>query len=206
MLSSEINTKLFNCEDVIKDNEDIIKIYPSMETDCQTKIARFKRYLGDHDGSIKAYKRILELQPDDNVTICNMALSYNLMNKYDETIKILSTIKGSEHFPQEYYQYAIAYYHLNKLDSAKDNIDKYLLTDKGMNDQLGYKDAALIYSGLSNKIKGCEYISKANQLLTANRIEAKVNSQPESFKACWIYTNSLKEIEEIKSLKSKLCN
>jgi len=206
MLSSEINTKLFNCEDVIKDNEDIIKVYPSMEKDCLTKIARFKRYLGDHDGSIKAYKRILQLKPEENVTICNLALSYNLLNKYDETIKILKTIKGSEHFPQEYYQYAIAYYHLNKLDSAKKNIDKYLLTDKGMNDQLGYKDASLIYSGLRNKIRGCEYISKANELLISNKIEAKLNTQPESFKACWIYKNSLKEIEEIKSLKSKLCN
>jgi tetratricopeptide (TPR) repeat protein len=206
MLSSEINTKLFNCDDVIKDNEDIIKIYPSMETDCQTKIARFKRYLGDHDGSIIAYKRILQLQPNDNVTICNMALSYNLLNKYDETIKILKTIKGSEHFPQEYYQYAIAYYHLHKLDSAKDNIDKYLLTDKGMKDQLGYKDAALIYSTNDNKTKGCEYITKANELLISNKIEAKLNTQPENFKACWIYKNSLKEIEEIKSLKSKLCN
>ena len=206
MLSSEINTKLFNCEDVIKDNEDIIKVYPSMETDCQTKIARFKRYLGDHDGSIKAYKRILQIQPNDNVTICNLALSYNLLGKYDETIKILKIINNSDHFAQEYYQYAIAYYHLNKLDSAKDYIDKYLLTDKGMNDQLGYKDAALIYSALNNKTKGCDYITKANELLISNKIEPKLNTQPESFKACWIYKNSLKEIKEIKSLKSKLCN
>lgn len=206
MLSSEINTKLFNCEDVMKDNEDIIKVYPLMETDCQTKIARFKRYLGDHDGSIKAYKRIIQLKPDDNVTICNLALSYNLLGKYDETIKILKTIQGAEHFPQEYYQYAIAYYHLNKFDSAKDYIDKYLLTEKGSNDQLGYKDAALIYSRLNNKAKSCELITKANELLISNKIESKLNTQPESFKECWIYKNSLKEIEEIQSLKSKLCN
>ena len=206
MLSSEINTKLFNCVEVIKDNEDIIKIYPVMEPSCQSKIARFKRYLGDHAGSINAYKRILQLQPDDSVTICNLALSYNLLNKYDEAIKTLKTIHGSDHFPQEFYQYAIAFYHLNKLDSAKDFIDKYLLSDKGLNDQLGYKDAALIYSGLGNKIKGCEYILKANQLLISNRIEEKINTQPDSFKVCWIYKNSLKEIEEIKSLKSKLCN
>jgi len=205
MTSAEMNMKAFNCEGAITDNEEIIQLVPSTEIDCQTQIARFKKYLGDFDGAITAYKRILQLDPKDHLTFNNMASAYNSAGKYQDAISVLNSNPNTERLPSEYYLFAIAYFNLNKLDSAKLNIDKYLTTDNSAKDFLAFKVAAQIYSALSDKKKSCEYITKANDIITMTKPEEQISKQSAKVQGYHFIKESLKQIDLTKNLKSQLC-
>lgn len=206
MTSAELNMKAFNCEAAIKDNEELIKLLPDNEIDCQIHIAELKKYIGDFEGALAAYKRILQLNSSDEITYNNMASVYNSADKYQDAIKILNANPNTKNSSLGYYNYAIAYFNLNKLDSAKQAIDKYLLTEDAKSDFAAYKYAAQIYSALSDKKKSCGLITKATNILTTNDTEEQINRQPQKIKEYYFIKNALKEIDETKKLKAQFCD
>jgi tetratricopeptide (TPR) repeat protein len=206
MTSAELNMKAFNCEAAIRDNEELIKLLPDNEIDCQTHIAEFKKYIGDFEGALAAYKRILQINSSEEILYNNMASAYNSAGKYQDAIKILKVNPNTKISSLEYYNYAIAYFNLNKLDSAKQAMDKYLSTEDAENDFEAYKYAAQIYSALNDKKKSCELITKATNILTTNGTEEQINKQPQKIKDYYFIKNALKEIDETKKLKAQFCD
>ncbi len=205
MLSTEISTKTFDCESAIRDNEEIIKLVPIAEIGCQTQIAQFKKYLGDFDGAVKAYKRILELDPTNDITINNMSSALISSGKFQEAINILNSNFNAERNSFEYFHYAVAYFNMNKLDSAKLSIDKYLKTDNATADFEAYKIAAKIYSSLGDKNNSCDYITKANEIIDTIKTEEKISKQSKKVQDYYFVRETLKQIDETRKLKTQLC-
>lgn len=205
MTSGEMNMKVNNCEAAIVDLEEIIQLVPSTEIDCQTHIARFKKYLGDFDGALTAYKRILKLDPKEELTFNNMASAYVHAGKYQDAVNVLNSNPNTERLSSEFYHYAIAYFNLNKLDSAKLNIDIYLKTERAEQDYYAYKVAAQIYSALSNNEKSCEYITKANDIIKSTKPNEEISKMSTKVQGYYFIKEQLKQIEETKNLHSQLC-
>lgn len=205
MASTELNMKTFNVENVIKDNQEIISFDPEYELDCQNKIATYKKYLGDYEGAIISHKRVLELDPKDEISFNNMSSVYNLLGKFDDAIRILNSNPSKEHRSLEFYNYAFAFYNLNKLDSAKQYIDKYLQFDDAKKDFLGYKLASEIYSGLSDRKSSCIFITKANDIIKETNPKNQISLQSQRIQEYAIIKESLKDINETIKLKDLFC-
>jgi len=205
MMSGELNIKALNCEDAIRDAEEIMQLSPDLETDCLSQIALFKKYLGDFEGAIIAYKRILILNPTDHIIYNNIASTYNEAGNFVEAIETLNSNPSSERLHTEYYHYSFAYLNLNKLDSARHYIEKYLAADDEKNFSLAYTTGAKIYFALGYKKKSCEYITKANEIIINFRYFEQLNEKSAKVQNYYFVKKSLNEIKETEELKSKLC-
>lgn len=203
LTSAELNGRLYNCEDAIKDNEEIIKLSPSSEADAQTYIGQFKRIMGDFDGAIAAYSRVLKLDKKNTSVYNNMANVYNNAGRYRDAIGILNS--NPNHLAIEYYQYAVAYFNLNKPDSAKLSINKYLIDSESLNDFNANKLAAQICDRLGFKKLSCEFITTAIDIIVEAKAEERIEQAPAKTKGYYYFKEMLKDINNAKELKTKLC-
>ncbi len=205
MLSVELNNANDHFVAAIKDCEELIKLKPETEVDCQQIIGRQKQYLGDFDGAVAAFKRIIQLKPVDKIVYSNLASTYSYAGKYEEAIRALNANPNKVRMPKEDYYYALAYYKLNKIDSAQLHIDKYLATEEGDNSQTGFMYGALIYDALKDKATACNYITAANDILEEKDVEAKAEKSSPEMKETILFRKSQEETNTIKELKPKLC-
>lgn len=205
MLSVELNNQTDRFAEAIKDCEELIRLKPEAEIDLQQIIGRQKQYLGDFDGALVAFRRIIALKPTDKIVYSNLASTYNYEGKYNEAIRALNSNPNKERMPKEYYHYAVAYYQLNTVDSAQVYIDKYLDTDEGSNSQTGYMYGALIYSKLNDKATACNYITAANDILVEKKAEEKAAKASEEMKATPVYKAAQQEVAKMKELKPVFC-
>jgi tetratricopeptide (TPR) repeat protein len=199
MTSSEMNMGVYHLKQAVKDQETLVKLKPEKEVEYQNNIVRCKIYLGDLDGIIKASNRIIQLDPKHKYAYTNLAMAYNLFDKPADALKTLKANPG-ETRPTGQLQYAIAYYNLNKLDSAQVYIDKYLATPASKENLVAYKYAALIYSKRGDEGSSCKYITTAQQLVATNK-EMEIFKD----KTYWMGTHLKKEATEIEALAGKLC-
>lgn len=205
MLSIEMNNQVDRFADAIKDCEELIRLKPEAEVDLQQIIGRQKQYLGDFDGALVAFRRIIALKPSDKIVYSNLASTYNYEGKYKEAIQALNSNPNKERMPKEFYHYAVAYYQLSAMDSAQSYIDKYLDTDEGSNSHTGYMYGALIYDKQNDKATACNYITAANDILVEKKVEDRSAKASEDMKATQVYKLAQKEVDKIKELKTQLC-
>lgn len=205
MQSAEMNMQAFACEEVVKDLEEAILLEPRYEIECQSRLAEFKKYMGDFPGAIAAYKRIFQLDPQHEITFNNMASTYNRMGKYHEALGVLNTNPHAERLPTEHYHYAFAYYHLNKLDSAKLHIRTYLLTTNAVDDHSAYALAARIYAGLNDSKTSCEHITQAVSILDRVNPEKELSELSEKIQNYYFVKEARKEMAETRKLRPELC-
>jgi tetratricopeptide (TPR) repeat protein len=205
LTSAELNGRLYNCEEAIKDNEEIIKLSPSSEVNAQTYIGQFKRVMGDFDGAIAAYTRVLKLDKKNTSAYNNLANAYNSAGRYRDAIGILDSDHNPNRPMGEYYQYSMAYFNLNKLDSAKLCINRYLMDSESLNDFNANKLAARICEGLGFKKISCEFITTAIDIITEAKAEERIGQAPAKTKGYYYFKEMIKDIKEAKELKAKVC-
>lgn len=205
LASADINKKTYNLEGSIRDNEELITLSPESEINRQVQIGILKKYIGDFDGSIKAYERIIKLDPKNNIAYNNMASTYIAAEKYQDALSILNNKNNLDKGNLEFFISAIAYFHLNRLDSAKYNIDKYIELEDVTNDFEAYKYAAQIYFALDENKKSCDLITKANEIIINTKTEEQISKQSQKVQEYFICQKSIKNIKETKKLKGQLC-
>ena len=205
LTSAELNGRLYYCEEAIRDNEEIIKLVPSSEANAQAYIGQFKRMIGDFEGAIAAYSRVLKLDKKNTSAYTNLANVYNNAGRYDEAIRILNSDMSRLRPIGEYYQYAMAYYNLHKLDSAKLFINEYLMDSASIGDYNANKLAAQICEGLGFKKVSCEFITIAMDIITEAKAEERIEQAPSKQKSYYYFKEMLKDIDQTKELKVKLC-
>lgn len=206
MLSVELNNKNDHFKAAITDCEELIRLKPETEVDCQQIIGRQKQYLGDFEGAEAAFRRIIQLKPSDKIVYSNLASTYSYEGKYNEAIKALNQNPNMARMPKENYYYALSYYKLNKIDSAQVYIDRYLATEEGDNSQTGFMYGALIYDALKDNATACNYITAANDILEEKDVEAKAAKSSPEMKETVLFKMSQQETNTIKQLKPKLCH
>lgn len=205
LTSSYLNMAAFNCEEAIKDNEEIIQLDSTKEIDCQMYIALYKKYMGDFDGAINANKRLLQIDSTSMIVYNNLASAYNSAGKFQEAINILSLNPNSERMQTEYYHFAYAYFNLNKIDSAKYWMEIFMTKEPALNDFLAYKLLAQIYFTLGDTLKSCSYINKANSLIKTSKQEKQIHNKSSKVQEYYIFKMLIKEIEDTKRLKLLYC-
>ena len=205
LTSAELNGRLYNCEEAIRDNEEIIKLVPSSEAYAQAYIGQFKRMMGDFEGAIAAYSKVLKLDKKNTSAYANLANVYNNAGRYGEAIGILNSDMSRLRPIGEYYQYAVAHFNLHKLDSAKLYINEYLMDSASVGDYNANKLAAQICEGLGFKKVSCEFITIAMDIITAAKAEERIEQAPAKQKGYYYFREMLKDINQTKELKSKLC-
>jgi tetratricopeptide (TPR) repeat protein len=204
-ISEEINSKANYYEQAIRDNEDLIKLIPPAEASCLTAIGQYKSMLGDFDGAIAAYTRLLELDKQNQRACNNLVSVYNQAGKYKDALRVLDSRPAKDRVPQDQYEYAVAYYKLNMPDSARSNIARYLRAGTTAGDFQSYILAARIYAALGDKKKSCEHITQANDIITKSKAEEQIKQNPARVQAYYFAKEMFKEIGTARELKTKLC-
>ena len=202
-LSEEINARANYYEAAIRDDEEIIKLWPSTEVGGLGYIGQYKAMIGDLDGAIAAYTRLQALDKSKVEIYDYLASLYNQSGKYHEAIGMLDSKPVKDRAPQDLYQYSLAYFNLNLPDSAKPRIDVLIKYTGGdfQSDILG----AQIYAALGDKKKACEYISKAIALITETKMEDRMKEKPARVQAYYFVKETLKQIAIARELKTKVC-
>jgi len=199
------NEKLYNIQKTIFLVEEFLQIVPDKEGENLLYLGLLKKKLGDFEGAINAYLKVIQINPKEEIVYNNLANTYNASGNYKEAIQTLQSNPNKENLSLEYYQFAYAYFKLKQLDSAKLYIDRYLTLEESATDFIAHKTAALIYLSIQDTAKACESIKKSLLIIKKNNIETELNNQPEKSKDTYQFKNSLKEIEETKTLAIKIC-
>ena len=202
-LSEEINARANYYEAAIRDDEEIIKLWPSTEIGGLGYIGQYKALIGDFDGAIAAYTRLQALDKSKVEVYDYLASLYNQSGKYQEAIKVLDSKPVKDRAPQDLYQYSLAYFNLNLPDSAKPRIEVLIKYTGGdyQSDML----AAQIHASLGDKKKACEYISKATALIAESKMEEHMKEKPARVQAYYFVKETLRQIALAKELKTKVC-
>ena len=205
-ISTDLNQRTFHFEGVVKDLEELLSLSPKEEIALQNQLGRYKKYVGDYQGAIKVYKRLIELDSNIDITYNNLASTYNAAGLYKETIVLLRADPKRKKLSLENYHLALAYFHVGRIDSAKFFIDKFLKTKEASYDFLAFKCAAQIYFELGLKKKACTYIFEANGILKQAKVEEEIKKQPKRIQEYPLFTSTLKDIKECKKLKQIICS
>jgi tetratricopeptide (TPR) repeat protein len=209
-LSMEIEEKDNNYEQALKDNEDFLKLAFGNEKSIQQNIGRLKKNIGDFSGSEKAFKRVIELDPFDGIVYLNLAILYNYTDRYSDAIDILeanpSQSKSVFETNSEFHQFATAFLNIERYDSAKVFIDKFLMTEDAKKDEVVFYQAALIYFKLKDKVSSCKFIQQANRLISENKIDQSIETASENIKKRWFYKRYVENIKTIKNSSKLLCD
>jgi tetratricopeptide (TPR) repeat protein len=209
-LSMEIEEKDNNYEQALKDNEECLKLSFANEKSIRQNIGRLKKNIGDFAGSERAFKRVIELDPFDGIVYINLAILYNYTYRYSDAIDILkanpSQSKSVFETNSEYHQFATAFLNIEKYDSAKIFIDKFLMTEDAKKDEVVFYQAALIYFKLDDKASACKFIQHANRLLTENKIDQSIETASENIKKRWFYKRYVEDIKTIKNSSKLFCD
>lgn len=209
-LSMEMEEKDNNYEQAIKDNEDCLKLPSVNEKSVQQNIGRLKKNIGDFKGSEKAFKRVIELDPYDEIVYINLAILYNYTYKYQDAINILkanpSESKTEFETNSEDQQYATAFLNLRKYDTAKIFINRSLNTEAGKKDEMIFYKAAVIYFNLADKVNACNFIQQANKLVIENKVDRKIETSSANIKKRWFYKRYAEDIKTIKKSTKLFCD
>lgn len=208
-LSMEIAEKDNNYEQALQDAEDMLKLSFANEKSIQQNIARFKKNIGDFTGSEKASKRVIELDPYNEIEYANLAIIYNYTYRYSDAINILranpNKSKSEFEINSAYQQFATAFLHSGMYDTAKVFIDKFLSAEAAKKDEMVFYQAALIYFKLNDKENACKFIQQANNLITENKIDQLIETSSENIKKRWFYKRYAEDIETIKNSSRLFC-
>ena len=74
-------------EDALKVYETLLK-YQSNDVAVYRQLSQVRRELKDYDGAIDALKKAIEIDPSDNVSLSNLAITYDMAGKKDEAFKM----------------------------------------------------------------------------------------------------------------------
>jgi tetratricopeptide (TPR) repeat protein len=208
-LSMEMEEKDNNYEQAIKDNEECLKLAVTNEKVIQQNMGRLKKNTGDFAGSEKAFKRVIELDSSDDIVYINMAILYNYTYRYREAVDILKAkpnqSKSEFITNSENRQFAMAFFYLEKYDTAKIFIDKFIVTDNGKKDEVAFYEAAVIYSNLNDSANACKFIQQANGLIVDNKIDVSIETASENIKKRWFYKRYVEDIKMIKNSSTLFC-
>jgi tetratricopeptide (TPR) repeat protein len=199
--SGEMNNREQNFADALTSFYACLYLSSTPDIVVLERIASVKLKTGDLQGAIKTNQDILLLDPKSTSAYSNLARAYNLFGNYRQALVTLRNNPLQE--ASDDFSYAMAYYHLNLLDSAKFFIDKELKSDAPY--PLALKYAALIYAKAGDKYAACEFTQKAVESIYEGSETANDNSKEKNPLKSWLDDWTRKQIKELKRMNKETC-
>jgi len=123
-LSQQYNRREF--KEVIKNADDLIKIYPK-ESDLYNIKGASNAALGMFKNAITCYEKILQFEPDSTIACFNIAVMYDNLEAPKDSIKYYKyAIKNKSDYADAYNNMGSAYKVLGKLDDALQAYNKVI--------------------------------------------------------------------------------
>ena len=199
-LSASENEESENYDKAILDYNELIRLLTESKIDILHLLSKLYAHTDNFNKSISILEEIIRLKPNENLAYTNLANKYIILRKHTKALKVLNSNPNNERAPFDDKFYAIIYFTKNKVNKAKEYIDRYLKNDFSTRDFRGYLIASKIYNKLNLNNESCDFINKAFEYSSTINLE---NSKLK--KLSTLYKNIEAETKETKELVKNFC-